>query len=93
MSCQENLHKGNNKKEQNLIELPARPSDAIGLAVRAKCSIWMLENVVAEASIPVNPAADTEDLDKFRRFLDHTNPAELIRHFQNRDEPFQESID
>jgi hypothetical protein len=34
-------------------ELDARPSDAIALALRTGSSIWMLEEVVADASIPV----------------------------------------
>jgi bifunctional DNase/RNase len=60
-------------------ELDARPSDAIALALRTGSSIWMLEEVVADASIPVDAEADAEDLADFRRFLDRTSPAELIR--------------
>ncbi|MEB3306662.1 MAG: bifunctional nuclease family protein [Cyanobacteriota bacterium] len=62
------------------IELDARPSDAIALAVRTGGSIWMLEEVVADASIPVDAEADAEDDADFRRFLESTSPAELIRH-------------
>jgi bifunctional DNase/RNase len=61
-------------------ELDARPSDAIALAVRTGSGIWMLEEVVADASIPVDAEADAEDAADFRRFLDNTSPAELIRH-------------
>ena len=67
-------------------EIEARPSDAIALAVRTKCSIWMLEKVVAEASIPVNEEADEEDQDEFRRFLDDVSPADLIRHLKENDQ-------
>ena len=35
-------------------ELDARPSDAIALALRTGSGIWMLEEVVADASIPVD---------------------------------------
>ena len=59
-----------------LLEIDARPSDAIALAVRTKSSIWMLEEVVAEASIPVDAEADAEDQNEFRRFLDEVSPAE-----------------
>ncbi len=61
-------------------ELDARPSDAIALALRTGSSIWMLEEVVADASIPVDAEADAEDQEDFRRFLDQTSPAELVRH-------------
>lgn len=60
-------------------ELDARPSDAIALALRTGSGIWMLEEVVADASISVDAEADAEDQADFRRFLDGTSPAELIR--------------
>jgi hypothetical protein len=63
-------------------ELDARPSDAIALALRTDSSIWMLEEVVADASIPVDAEADQEEKEDFRRFLDRTSPAELIRNLQ-----------
>ena len=60
-------------------ELDARPSDAIALALRTGSGIWMLEEVVADASIPVDAEADAEDAADFRRFLDAVSPAELVR--------------
>ncbi len=72
---------GNSK---NVIEIDARPSDAIALAIRAKCGIWMLENVVAEASIPVDAIADEEDQEQFRQFIDELSPADLIRHLEEK---------
>jgi bifunctional DNase/RNase len=60
-------------------ELDARPSDAIALALRTGSGIWMLEEVVADASIAVDAEADAEDQADFRRFLAGTSPADLIR--------------
>ncbi len=62
------------------LELDARPSDAIALALRCNSGIWMLEEVVGDASIPVDAEADAEEKADFRRFLERTSPAELIRH-------------
>jgi hypothetical protein len=42
----------------------------------------MLEEVVADASIPVDAEADAEDAADFRRFLDGISPAELVRHIR-----------
>jgi bifunctional DNase/RNase len=64
------------------LELDARPSDAIALALRTGSSIWMLEEVVVDASIPVDAEADAVDQEDFRRFLDQTTPAALIRHLR-----------
>jgi bifunctional DNase/RNase len=62
------------------IELDARPSDGIALALRTGSPIWMLEEVVADASIPVDAEADADEQADFRRFLDQTSPADLVRH-------------
>jgi bifunctional DNase/RNase len=62
------------------IELDARPSDGIALALRTGSPIWMLEEVVADASIPVDAEADADEQANFRRFLDQTSPADLVRH-------------
>jgi hypothetical protein len=64
------------------LELDARPSDAIALALRTGSTIWMLEEVVVDASIPVDAEADAVDQEDFRRFLDNTTPAALIRHLR-----------
>ena len=74
------------KGETETIELDARPSDAIALALRTGSTIWMLEEVVADASIPVDAEADAEDQEDFRRFLERTSPAELIRHLRPKPE-------
>ena len=79
--------------EEVAIELDARPSDAIALALRTGSGIWMLEEVVADASIPVNAEADAEDQEDFRRFLDRTSPAELIRHLRRGLEPAEPGDD
>ena len=72
-------------EELELIEVDARPSDAIALAIRTGSGIWMLEEVVAEASIAVDAEADAEDQSAFSRFVDDLSPAALVRHLRNQD--------
>ena len=67
-----------------LQDVDARPSDAIALAVRTGSSIWMLEEVVAEASIAVDAEADARDQSDFNRFVDDLSPAALVKHLRNR---------
>ena len=67
-------------------EIDCRPSDAIALALRTGSSLWMLEEVVSDASIPVDAEADAEEIADFRRFVDGLSPAELIRQ-QGRAQP------
>ena len=76
-----------------LIEVDARPSDAIALAVRTGSGIWMLEEVVAEASIAVDAEADAEDQSAFNRFVDDLSPAALVRHLRRRGDGTTETPD
>ncbi len=59
-------------------EIDARPSDAIAIALRANCPIWVMEEVVGEASIPVDQAADEADRRAFREFLDDVAPSDFV---------------
>ena len=81
----------NSGEESQCLDLDARPSDAIALAVRTGSSIWMLEEVVAEASIPVDAEADAEDQSAFNRFVDDLSPAALVRHLRDRHDQDEES--
>ena len=77
----------------DFIEIDSRPSDAIALAVRTGSSIWMLEEVVAEASIAVDAEADAEDQSAFSRFVDELSPAALVRHLNKRGDTDEPSTD
>lgn len=68
------LQKGDLKKE-----IDARPSDAIALALRTNSPIWVLEEVVADASIPVDREADEAERQAFRDFVSNISPEELIK--------------
>ncbi|NJN21953.1 MAG: bifunctional nuclease family protein [Leptolyngbya sp. RL_3_1] len=58
-------------------ELDARPSDAIAIALRTNASIWVMEEVVADASIPVDRDADAEETRAFRDFISKLSPADF----------------
>jgi len=55
-------------------EVDSRPSDAIALAIRTKSPIWVMEEVVADASMPVDRDADEADRRAFRDFLATIRP-------------------
>jgi bifunctional DNase/RNase len=59
------------------VEVSARPSDAIALAIRAGVTIYGEEAVLAEAGITV-PAEEQEDeVERFREFLDQISPEDF----------------
>ena len=55
-------------------EIDSRPSDAIAIALRTKSPIWVMEEVVADASMPVDRDADEAERKAFRDFLSNLNP-------------------
>jgi bifunctional DNase/RNase len=64
------------------IEIDARPSDSIALAVRTHSPLYVDEQVLAEASLPYMPgrglsAPDESDIEDFRTFLDSVSPEDF----------------
>jgi uncharacterized protein len=70
------LRQGENRKE-----IDARPSDAIAVALRTNAPIWVMEEVVADASIPVDRDADEAEQQAFRDFVSNLRPEDLIKRF------------
>ena len=60
-------------------EVDARPSDAIAIALRTKSPIWVMEEVVADASIPVDRDADEAERQAFRDFLANLRPEDFTQ--------------
>ncbi|MBD2664287.1 bifunctional nuclease family protein [Richelia sinica] len=74
------LQQGETKKE-----IDARPSDAIAIALRTNTPIWVMEEVIADASIPVDRDADEAEQQAFREFVSNLRPEDLIKRFGNGD--------
>lgn len=71
------------------VEISARPSDAIAIALRVGCDIYCAEDVLDEAGIVLPEEGEDDDqpgetLDsdtevaKFREFLDQVNPDDFV---------------
>lgn len=56
------------------VEISARPSDAIALALRTGADILCAEQVLDEAGIHVPEEEDDDEVEKFREFLDQVSP-------------------
>jgi uncharacterized protein len=67
------------ERNGQLKEIDARPSDAIAVAIRTKAPIWVIEEVIADASIPVDRDADEQERQAFRSFVSNLSPDDLIR--------------
>lgn len=58
-------------------EIDARPSDAIAVALRTNSPIWVMEEVVVEAAIPVDRDADEAERQAFKDFLSTLRPEDF----------------
>lgn len=60
-------------------EIDARPSDAIVLALRLSAPIWVMEEVISDASIPVDQDEDERERREFRQFLSNLSPDDFAK--------------
>ncbi|MEM9804709.1 MAG: bifunctional nuclease family protein [Cyanobacteria bacterium P01_D01_bin.56] len=67
------------KKGEITKELDSRPSDAISIALRTGAPIWVMEEVVADASIPVDREADEAEKEAFRDFVSNISPSDFAQ--------------
>jgi bifunctional DNase/RNase len=58
------------------VEVSARPSDSIALALRTGSRIVCAEDVLDEAGLDV-PEEDEDEVEKFREFLDNVSPEDF----------------
>lgn len=58
------------------VEVSARPSDAIALALRTGARVLGDEDVLDEAGLAI-PAEDEDEVEKFREFLDQVSPEDF----------------
>jgi bifunctional DNase/RNase len=58
------------------VEVSARPSDAIALALRTGSPIFATDEVMEEAAIEI-PSEQEDEVEKFREFLDQISPEDF----------------
>ncbi|MEZ0581233.1 bifunctional nuclease family protein [Nocardioides sp. MH1] len=61
------------------VEVSARPSDSIALALRTGTTIFCADEVLDEAGLAV-PAEQEDEVERFREFLDHVSPEDFEAH-------------
>jgi bifunctional DNase/RNase len=62
------------------VNVDARPSDAIALALRCGARILVSETVLAQSSIPVLSSAEGEEKDKWTELLEKMDPEQFSKY-------------
>lgn len=79
----------NKTNEEHIVD--ARPSDAIALALRAKATIYVTANVIADGTISTDQERDEAEAEEFRQFVQDIKPSDFSKLFNEDDFPSQES--
>lgn len=58
------------------LDLDARPSDAIALAIRVKAPIYAVDSVVDKASI-ISEEGEEDEVERFKEFIETVNPEDF----------------
>ncbi|MHB1347219.1 MAG: bifunctional nuclease family protein [Candidatus Humimicrobiaceae bacterium] len=62
-------------KAGEIVSVDLRPSDAIAIAVRSKCPIFVSKFVLENAGLKISSIE--EEIEKFKDFLDHATPEDF----------------
>ena len=66
------------QRDGKTLNIDARPSDAIAIALRASAPIFVADEVVEENAIPINAGASEEEEEaKFREFIENVKPGDF----------------
>ena len=76
-------------KVDEIIEIDARPSDAIAIAIRVDAPIFVSANVLATGAVSTDPAKDEEDAQEFKRFVQDLKPSDFEKLLQDHKETDQ----
>ena len=77
------------KKGDEVIEIDARPSDAIAVAIRVDAPIYVAPNVLSNGSVSTDSAKDEEEAQEFKQFVQSIKPSDFAKmlkdqeHFEN----------
>lgn len=62
-----------------IIDVDARPSDAVALALRSKAPIYVSEQVMVSSSIAIDQNKEEEDAKKFKDFIQDLKPSDFLK--------------
>jgi len=74
----------------NTIEVDARPSDSIALALRMKAPIYVSERIILEETVMDKSTAEEEERERFRKFLTNLKPSDFTKGFTTPPPPPEE---
>lgn len=72
-------------KQDNIIEIDSRPSDAIAIAIRVDAPIYVTANVISNGSVSTDSAKDEEEAQEFKKFVQSIKPSDFEKLMKDKD--------
>lgn len=66
-------------KDDNIIEIDSRPSDAIAVAIRVDAPIFISAKVLSSGSVSTDSAKDEEEAQEFKSFIQSIKPSDFAK--------------
>ena len=67
------------------IEIDARPSDAIAIAIRVDAPIFVSAKVISSGSVSTDSAKDEEEAQEFKQFVQSIKPSDFAKLMKDKD--------
>lgn len=69
----------------NTIEIDARPSDSIALALRTNAPIFVSERIILKETV-MDKQAEEDEYKKFKKYIDNLKPSDFLKDFKDKDD-------
>ena len=77
------------QKDDEIVEIDARPSDAIAVAMRMNAPIYVTANVLMDGSVSTDAQKDEEESKEFKDFIQSIKPSDFEKLLKNNKETDQ----
>ena len=73
------------QKDEKVIEIDSRPSDAIAVAMRADAPIYVTANVLSNGSVSTDSTKDAQEAEEFKNFVQSLKPSDFAKLMKEND--------
>ena len=72
-------------KDGEVVEIDARPSDAIAIAIRVEAPIFVSAKVLSAGSVSTDSAKDAQEAEEFKNFIQDIKPSDFSKLLKDSD--------
>jgi len=74
-------------KKGGKLEIDARPSDAVTIALKHKAPVFVTPNVIANGTISTDEERDEQESEEFKKFVNNIKPSDFKNLLENIEKP------